>query len=387
MLMKKIKNIFIIFILILLILSINIYARYNFTYNLKVFSLSRDNTDITYNITRTENDKKYTNQDVLLTINLNKPIDFVSGFEISEDGKKLTKLITQNENNTFFVEDISGNRKEITYSVDNIDKILPEILGVEDGKTYNTNMKVSYSDNIGVDEIFVDRYSSLSIAMYPDYYDTGFYKGINILDKSIEINLKSRPKNTKYYNYYLDGILKGCSENKSFNFTGLTPGTTYEVTVEALDENKNVIESITKSYKTKYFSSIIGTKKENTFTANISGIDNKVKKLKVTSYCSQNENKKITYPEINSDRSINVELNALELTDVLKNGYYYLHIEFFDEDYKTLYETVCCNIMFGTNYIVEEEIDVYNFNIDGLYQIIVTDLAGNKTEKNIIIEK
>ncbi len=241
-----IKKCVLLFLIIVITLSQNIYSKYNYTFNLKAYSFSRDISQIIYNISRTENDKKYTNKDVILTIDFNKEIEPIEGFELSKDKKQLIRTINENEEKNFFVEDNSGNRKEVSYSISNIDKICPQILGVEDGKTYTSNLKLNYSDNIGLDKIFVDKYSNLGIVMYPDYYDTSFYKGINILDKSITINLKGHPKNTRKYKYYLDGVLKASTESTSYKFSSLVPGKTYKITVEAIDENNNVIESLNK---------------------------------------------------------------------------------------------------------------------------------------------
>ena len=138
--MNKIKRIIFIMINIILILSLEVLAKYNYKFTLNAYKLNRDASEITYTLKRSESDKEYTNQDVILTINLNKPIYAIDGFTISEDRKILTKTITENEKNTITVEDVSGNKKDIFYEINNIDKIPPEIIGIENGKTYTSNV-------------------------------------------------------------------------------------------------------------------------------------------------------------------------------------------------------------------------------------------------------
>lgn len=388
--MKIIKKIIMIIMILIVMLMPRTYSKYNYTYNLNAFTLTRDDSEIIYNITRTEEDKLYTNKDVLLSIYLNKPINKIEGFNISEDGKILTKIIKENESNTIKVEDNSGNSKDIAYTINNIDKIPPEIVGIEDGMTYNTNKNISYTDNIGIKDIFVDRYSKLNVAIYPDYYDTSFYKGIDITSDKIIVNLTGKPKNTSFYKYYLNGNLKATTKEKTYTYSGLLAGTNYQIKVEALDENNNVLESISKNVITKYFKEIKTEKTGNTFKVTVYGIDPKIQKAIAIGFTNDN-NKKYFYPIINSDRSLTMTFLASDITNsLLENSYYYFHIQLFDnQNYTYLYETICCNVIFNTNYIKKEETEInpYNLTQNGNYEITVVDLAGNKTIKNITINK
>lgn len=60
-----------------------------------------------------------------------------------------------NEKNTIIVTDDYGNSEIITYVVDNIDKILPEIIGIENGKIYKGKVEINYKDNVGIQKINV----------------------------------------------------------------------------------------------------------------------------------------------------------------------------------------------------------------------------------------
>lgn len=384
--MNIIKKIFILIVITLMILQTTIYGKYNYKYTLNAFSLNRDCSEIIYEITKSESDKKYTNKDVLLEINLNKPVEAIDGFCISEDRKKLSKTISQNENDTIIVEDISGNKKDITYNIDNIDKIPPEIIGIEDGKTYKTNKIIQYRDNVGIENIFVDEYSKLLFAIYPDYYDSDLYKGIDVTNTSIYVDIITHPQNTKYYCFYLNDILKMKTEDSEFMFTELSSGTDYEVKVEALDINGNVLDEQTQKVKTKYFSSITLEKGLDNVRITLKGIDSIVSKAYSVGFIDTN-NPKYKNVEINSNRDLTVEFSAYEFGNMISDRYYYFHVNLQDITGNTL-EVVCCNVIFGKNYIKDNEItDINNLTKNGNYQIVVTDYAGNKTEKNIIINK
>ncbi len=385
--MKKIIKVISIILTVILILTVNTYAKYNYNFNIKAFSLIRDNSEITYKISRTENEKEYTNKDVTLTIDLNKPIESIDEFNISEDGMRLTKLITENESKTITVEDVSGNKKEITYNINNIDKIPPQIIGVDDGETYYTSKTINYEDNIGIDNIFVDKYSNLFVQCYEDYYDTGFYKGIDVTSNTIEIEISSHTKNTRYYRYYLNGSLISQTENAHFKYINLTPGTIYTITVETVDKDGKVLETVVRNILTKYFSSIKTEKKSDSYTVTLYGLDTRIGGVVGVGY-TNNSGQKVFYTNINSDRSVSITFPISQITGVLQNGYYFFHLQLYDLRLQTIYNTVCCNVIFNENYIPSKnEINPYEINYNGNYQLIATDLAGNLTEKNITIIK
>lgn len=381
--MKMIKKIILCATILLINLSVSVYANYNYIYTFKAFSLTRDDIPITFNIRKSIDDGVYTNKDIVLSIDFSKPIDKIEGFEISEDGKRLTKTIGENESQTIVVEDISGNRCEIPYSINNIDKIPPEIIGVESGGKYKRPQTINYADNVGIKDIYIDRYTSLGWTVYDDYYDTDYYKGIDLTSNSILVHLSGHPKNTYAYKYYLNGNLKAQTDQTKYKFTGLNPGTNYEVKVEAIDKNGSVLSKITSNVKTKYFKEIQAEKQGSNFKVTLYGLDSKVTSALAYSYITTN-NVKYYNVGINPDRSLTMNFSANDLTPNLSNGYYYFHIRLLNN--QNIIETVCCNVIFNTTYkenIIE--IDPYNLIQTGNYQIIVTDLAGNSTTKDITI--
>ncbi len=360
--MKIAKKIFLCMIILLINLSVQVYASYNYTYNFKAFLLNRDVSPIIYNIRRNIDDEIYTNSDVVLSIDLNKPVDKIDGFDISEDGMKLTKTIKENETQTIVVEDISGNRCEIPYSVTNIDKIPPEILGVENGGVYKLPKALDYKDNVGIKSIYVDRYNSyLACKIYTDYYDTDFYRGSDTNNSTITVNLTAHPKNTSFYKYYLNGNLKAQTSQTKFKFTGLNPGTIYQIKVEALDKNNNVLKTISKESRTKYYKEIDTQKGNGTFNVTLYGIDSRANRATATAFVDITGAGAKNYSNvtINQDRSLNFNFSAYDVSQTLGYKYFYFHIHLWNG--QTLLETVCCNVIFDTTYIEKSsEIDPYN---------------------------
>ncbi len=141
--------------MIILYSSITNYAKYNYSYKVTAFSLKIPDSQILYEINMSNNGIGYTNQNVEIMISFNKEINSVDGFSLSADRKKLSRIVEENEKNTIKVIDDYGNSQIITYVVNNIDKIIPEILGVENGVTYTDNVEIKYKDNVGIQKIEV----------------------------------------------------------------------------------------------------------------------------------------------------------------------------------------------------------------------------------------
>lgn len=141
--------------MIILYSSITNYAKYNYLYKVTAFSLKIPDSQILYEINMSNNGIGYTNQNVEIMISFNKEINSVDGFSLSADRKKLSRIVEENEKNTIKVIDDYGNSQIITYVVNNIDKIIPEILGVENGVTYKDNVEIKYKDNVGIQKIEV----------------------------------------------------------------------------------------------------------------------------------------------------------------------------------------------------------------------------------------
>lgn len=372
------------------LLSKNIYAKYNFIISMDAFSLNRDVSEILYTIEKSNNTEEYINKDIILKIIFNKKIEPIEGFELDESKKILTKNITQNEEKTFLVKDFSGNQKEVNYSIKNIDKENPQIIGIEDGLTYTEKKDVSYTDNIGIKNIEIERYSdNLEITCMDHYYNAAFYTGLDVLGNQIYVDVTEKPKGTKYYNYYINNELKSSTEKSEYTFTNLNKSTTYTIRIEAIDENKNILDTITRSVKTKSFSSISAQKEGDNFYVKISGIDSRMN----VGYCclwnANSNNQKYSYPVMNSDRSIELSFNAYDVDGTKCSGYYYFHLQLFSTSDSSLDEIVVMNVLFDNSKYIKFDDDNLNpeqlYN-SGKYEITVTDLAGNQTKKNCTIK-
>ncbi len=79
------------------------------------------------------------------------------------------------------IEDFFNNKKSIKIKVNNIDKILPEIIGVEEGKEYNAGVKLVYKDNIGIKNIRVENKTQ------KQSYNVSFDEVKNIIDNQVVI--------------------------------------------------------------------------------------------------------------------------------------------------------------------------------------------------------
>ena len=379
------------FVIIIFLLSNQIYAKYNYQFILDAFSLNRDNSEITYQIEKSIGDDVYTNQDVILKIISNKVIAPVEGFELDTSRTILTKTVSSNETNNIILEDLSGNQKEVSYFISNIDKEPPQILGIKDGYVYNQNLTMQYADNVGIKDIQVERYfDNLVIQCAEDYYDTGMYHGIDIIGNKILIRVGQYPKGTVAYKYYLNNVLKATSENTEYLYTGLTNATTYTIKVEAIDKDGRVIQSSSKTVKTKCFTDFIAGKNGDTFNVTITGIDSRVN----IGYCALwhegTTTQKFSYPAMNSDRSISLSFNAYDVDGTKNSGYYYLHLQLVSNSDPSLNEVICMNIKFDGITYVKSGFPVINPNYlihNGNYEITVTDLAGNQTIKNCKIAK
>lgn len=161
-------------------LKVIIDAKY-FKYELDAFDVSFDKRNLEYNIFMSEAEKKYTNKDVILKIKCNKQIKNVYGFELSENNTCLTKTYNQNIAETISIEDYYNNKKEIAISVKNIDKFAPEIVGIEEGKTYNKAVELVYKDNIGIKSIKIENKTKHKL------YSTTFDEENKIIDNKVLI--------------------------------------------------------------------------------------------------------------------------------------------------------------------------------------------------------
>lgn len=369
-------------------LSNQIYAKYNYQFILDAFSLNRDTTDIAYKIEKSISDNTYTNKDVILKIIANKPIGEIEGFKLDDSRMTLTKTISQNENKTILLEDLSGNKKEINYNINNIDKEPPKIIGVEDGKTYNKAMKVTYTDNVEVKDIDVERYSDkLVLRCIDEYYSSAYYEGLDTLGNHVFIDIVEHPKEAIYYTFYLDGKFRAYTERTDYTFQDLSNGTTYTVKVNAYNSKDEIIATATETVTTRCFRRLYTTKTEDTFNVEITKLNNEVSLGKCAVWYEGCGTKISINPTINSDRTVNFSFNAYQIDGKKSSEYYYIELPFISSTNKNLNQVLRMNIKFDENYAGDAQyIDQNNLDKNGEYEITVTDVAGNQTTKNCTIK-
>ena len=90
---------------------------------------------------------EYTNQDVTVTINVDKQVQAINGWTLSEDKKVLTKKYTQNTEETVTITDLAGNRSIVTVKIANIDKEAPVIGEITLSTKEITNQDVEITVN------------------------------------------------------------------------------------------------------------------------------------------------------------------------------------------------------------------------------------------------
>lgn len=368
-------------------LSNVIFAKYNIILETSNLNLSRDNLPPEYVLSYSET--YWTNNDVILTINTNKQIEEIEGFEINNEKNVLTKIISQNETNKITLKDLSGNKKTLEYSINNIDKIKPKIKGVNNGDIVNTDLKLEYSDNVGIKEIIVDKYAGLDFRVFDDFYDTDKYLGIDVTDTKVKVIILQHPKNTYKFKYYIDNILDGISEESTYLFTGLNPGEKHKIKVEAINKEGNVLAKVEKNIETNYFSDIETIKTDTTYTATLSNIDSKIKRYEYSVMSDENENESLTFFSGNNieNNQLTIKFDRLTFGKYTSKDYIYrIHIYLYDENNVHI-NTLPINILFGKTVAETKPIDIYNLTENGKYQIIVTDFAGNKEEYDIEIAK
>lgn len=71
--------------------------------------------------------KEITNQDIIVAIKSNEPIQELEGWTLSEDKLTLTKAYIENAAEEVVIRDLAGNEKKVTVMVQNIDKVAPGI--------------------------------------------------------------------------------------------------------------------------------------------------------------------------------------------------------------------------------------------------------------------
>lgn len=323
---------------------------------------------------------------ILVKISCDEEVEPVSGFELSEDKKVLSKKVYKNENKILKIKDLSGNQTEVEYEVNNIDKEPPEILGIENGQTYKCPVQFECFDNDEIRDINIDRFGeNLKGDIKEVYYSSYFYDGIDKTGNSIKIKMTEHPKNTRMYKYYINDKLYTTVEEDEFIFSGLENGKKYTIKVEAIDNEEKILDTYTTTAKTGYFDEIISNKNSNEFVAKFYGLSTEVSKIKYAIWNYYDENNKIW-----KEADIENKSSILKFNEFNTNYYasYVMHVYMYDKN-DILLDVIGFSVDFNNNY--EENENVFSeknkIDVPGNYQIRVEDVSNNETIYYIKVEE
>ena len=367
-------------------------AKYNYKISVDAFEFTRDTSlpiaSVSYST------KEPTNNPVTITIKVDKDILGVEGFVWNEENKTLTKTVKENEENKLILEDLSGNKTEISYKVDWIDKINPEILGIENGKTYNVPVDILYKDNVGIKSVEVQNYGYLEIEFNGISYDTEKKYAFDYTDSTCRLRVVQKPRETVKFRYYCNDKLCIETEEEEYTYKNLEKDIEgIKFTVEAIDENGNVIEKREEKGRTANYKNVNINKNDAGATVNLGGIDSKVKSVRYYVWERGNQaTTQVGYETLVNNSSANLSFQIKDFNN--KKCVYTMHIYTVDFD-GTLSLVNGIDIEIGKNYnpnleekeeIIERPANVNRLEQKGRYIIKVVDLAGNETKYTIRID-
>ena len=101
-----------------------------------------------------KNGSQVTKEDVIVTLTANEPIKQIEGWEKQND-TTYTKTYSKNGKYQVEIEDLAGNKTSISYEVKRIDRIAPEIIGIEEGAYYNKEVSYTIKEQ-SISQIIID---------------------------------------------------------------------------------------------------------------------------------------------------------------------------------------------------------------------------------------
>lgn len=382
---RIIKSIFIFFIIFLSIMTVKSNAKYSFTINEVIVNLTRETKIANYVINYSTTD--LTNQNVTVTITFDKAIDILTGFEKVDD-YTFRKTYAQNTDEYVDYFDYSGNSGYLNVIVRNIDKVMPVINGLT--SSLKAPLNLTYTDNVGIQSVEVEKYSSkFAFEVLDGYYDTATKYGMDILNTLIKVRITNKPVGTKKFKYYVNNVLQVISVKPSYIFKNLTSNSNNVIKIQAIDENGNVLGEQTKTVKTFCFDSMNGWKTSDYAAFNFGNIDSNVARVDVAVWNDAKASNVVWYNTNYNASSRNLTyyfyMNSFPYRN--DNYIYRLHFYFKDSRGNTI-AVVPTNVQIGVTAPEEESIIVENVNkitSAGNYKITVIDMAGNKLEKYLTV--
>lgn len=209
--------------------SIISYSKYLKEYELEAIEIITDNEVPTYKLSY--NTKNFTNKDIEIKIVFSEEIQGLQGFQ-KVNNLTYKKILKENIKEKLEVFDLAGNKTEIEYHVNWIDKVAPEIIGINNNETYYEAQKVQYKDNLsGIKNIEKNFHGDLDIGI------ANFIKKENYYE--ITIRILRKPKNCKQCKVLKkNGDSKQISNiEKNFITYRIPINENFEIYAEAIDNN------------------------------------------------------------------------------------------------------------------------------------------------------
>ena len=367
--MKKI-----LFLTICFIFSFNIYsiAKYKIEYEFYCFDFKIDNVPPNFEVTYSN--IEWTNDSVVIFVKPSEKIQGIEGFEL-KDGYYIKK-VEANESKSVKVKDLSGNEGILEYSVSNIDKIPPIIKGINNNEKYDRKLSVEYIDNeSGINSVNKEYYGDLLIESKKDYYDTADKFGIDVSNDSITIRVIRAPKNIVKYKYFrIDNDDENFVESKEkcIKFSN-TNKKCYKYYVIAEDDKGKTYKSNIIERSSGYFETISVNKNKENAEITIDGLYKEIDKV---NYSIMNLNNELLDSGVIKNKKLCFNINNFN-----KQTKYKIKIDFLSKEKRLDTRYLYINM----NEVLIKEAD-NTFSLPGLYDITVTDNAGNSNVYTISID-
>ena len=131
-------------------------------------------------------------------------------------------MLKENEKNNIIVKDYSGNKQELSYNVDWIDKEKPKIIGAVNNGSYNSPLNLLYSDNVGIKNVEIENRGFLYSEINLTSFDIENRQAFDYRATSCKVNVIQKPTDTKKLQFFIDGKLSGETTQNTYTFKNLT---------------------------------------------------------------------------------------------------------------------------------------------------------------------
>lgn len=363
-----------------------------FSLNLNVETYAKYKIELTKDACNFEIDKKepkcliaystlnLTNSDVIVYIKSNEEIQSVEGWILKENKTEVYKVLEYNESGEIEIVDLAGNKTNVKYSVDWIDKEPPEIKGIENNECVNKYLNLEYTDNVEVAEVIKNKLGDLEVYVNYFYenillnYERGFDQN------SITVTIRTMPQGATEFSYYINGEKKAVTREKTYTFEGLNEGELYKISAKTTIDGE-IYESNIREQRTAIFEEINLSETTNSVNLEMKNINEAAYKIRVAAWNEENGQDDIQnyYIENINNKEFKYEINIGNHGN--KKGVYSVHVYIYDKNGNEL------GMYPGRYEFIEDRDDIeYEFNKDGTYEVIVKDTANNKTSKIFTID-